>query len=140
MLMDEHVDLADISVTSPMAPFRIQEHESVAEEEEEEQQPESFVDDDNTIVLPKPSSPAPPAVETPKQGKLRVNTEVERIVVCMLLRLNLHPHQHTPQAKIWSTVGNLIMPGHPYDTSGAGAGPKPPRAKETMQAYCFIPP
>ncbi|KAJ7045389.1 hypothetical protein C8F04DRAFT_1333275, partial [Mycena alexandri] len=144
-LMDEYVDLADVSITSPVAP-RIQERaspadasqeesreetmdesvaESAAEEETvEESVAESAAGEEDTIVLPKPvviPSPPPSPVQpstadTPRKGKLRINTEVERIV-----------------AKIWSSAGDLIMPGHPFDTSGTGAGNKPPRAKETMQ-------
>ncbi|KAK0485657.1 hypothetical protein IW261DRAFT_739447 [Armillaria novae-zelandiae] len=55
--------------------------------------------------------------ETPgTNARLRVNTEVERIV-----------------AKIWATMGDVIMPGHPYRTAGDGS--KPPRAKQTMCVY-----
>ncbi|KAH7923946.1 hypothetical protein BV22DRAFT_1014298 [Leucogyrophana mollusca] len=94
-----------------------------------------------TVVLKKaPESPpstspslvtegpigAPPGVSTPphpastkpsesaKKPKVRVNNEMERIV-----------------GKIWSSVGEIIMPGHPFDTTG-GNGTKPPRAKETL--------
>jgi hypothetical protein len=35
------------------------------------------------------------------------------------------------QSKIWATVGDLIMPGNSFGTSGSG-GPRPLRAKETM--------
>lgn len=44
--------------------------------------------------------------------KIRVNSEVERIV-----------------ARIWATAGEVIMPGHPFDTT---IGNKPPRGKETI--------
>ncbi|KAF7376034.1 hypothetical protein MSAN_00018200 [Mycena sanguinolenta] len=145
LLMDEQVDLADVSITSPVAP-RMQARSSVVDEFKEEIGGEEVVeqstgesvdeppDDDPTVVLPKPAviprpvsapaSPVPPAptpatpVQTPKKGKVRVNTEVERIV-----------------AKIWSSAGDLIMPGHRFDTSGTGNGSKPPLAKETMHAF-----
>ncbi|KAJ7124885.1 hypothetical protein C8R44DRAFT_874748 [Mycena epipterygia] len=136
-LMDEHVDLADVSVSSPVAPSRMQERPSLVDDPEDdveesreesvdqpEQEDEESVDpdqeeddDDKTAVLPKRevTPPLSPAVDTPKKGKVRVNTEVERIVM-----------------KIWSSVGDLIMPGHPFDTTGTGTGSKPPRAKETI--------
>ncbi|KAJ7166481.1 hypothetical protein C8R43DRAFT_1061292 [Mycena crocata] len=137
-LMDEHVDLADVSVTSPIAPFRFEDRgsressvsleESMQDEiveEAAEETVEDSVEEEDTIVLPKPvvtppssppiEPPATPAADTPKKAKLRVNSEVERIV-----------------AKIWSSVGDLIMPGHPFDVAGTGTGKKPPRAKETI--------
>ncbi|KAJ6558598.1 hypothetical protein DFH09DRAFT_535939 [Mycena vulgaris] len=135
-LMDELVDLADVSVTSPIAPSRFQARPGLVDDPEDEvdrvdETPDETVDDpvqdreqeeDETIVLPKPAVTSPPvspvrlpATETPKKGKLRVNTEVERIV-----------------AKIWSSAGDLIMPGHPFDTAGTGSESKPPRAKETI--------
>ncbi|PSS01021.1 hypothetical protein PHLCEN_2v4079 [Hermanssonia centrifuga] len=60
-----------------------------------------------------------PQFNGPEQAKhvkarTKVTTEVERIV-----------------AKIWSTVGDVIMPGHPYDASGSSSS-RPPRAKETI--------
>ncbi|KAF7298199.1 hypothetical protein HMN09_01041800 [Mycena chlorophos] len=133
LLMDEHEDLADISVSSPVMPMRTQRpvtppDESVMEPEVESEadQTTSTVQEDDTITLPRPPTsvaPSPPpespvkpvASETPKKGKVRVNSEVERLA-----------------AKIWSTVGDLIMPGHQYDTSGSGTGKKPPHAKETI--------
>ncbi|KAJ7925161.1 hypothetical protein B0H13DRAFT_2183798 [Mycena leptocephala] len=137
LLMDEQVDLADVSISTPVAPSRIQERGSIVDNSEDESGEESAEEsaaesldeppeeDDPTVVLPKPAvtpsespptSPVqPPAIDTPKKGKLRVNTEVERIV-----------------AKIWLSAGDLIMPGHPFDTSGTGSGSKPPRAKETI--------
>ncbi|KAJ7622831.1 hypothetical protein DFH06DRAFT_1059710 [Mycena polygramma] len=140
LLMDEQVDLADISISTPVAPSRMQRRVSPADDPDEDsgeeavgepvaEYPDEPADDDATVVLPKPAvalstspppsvptSPVePPATDTPKKGKVRVNTEVERIV-----------------AKIWSSVGDLIMPGHPFNTTGSGTGSKPPRAKETI--------
>ncbi|KAJ7502759.1 hypothetical protein B0H11DRAFT_601294 [Mycena galericulata] len=140
LLMDEQVDLADVSVTSPIVPSRFQERgsvpevdleesvdasrdedsqeESVEESRDEDIQEESVdgVDDDATVVLPKPVPSSPVEPSTPKKGgKVRVNSEVERIV-----------------AKIWLSTGDIIMPGHPFNTSGTGTGNKPPRAKETI--------
>ncbi|KAJ7188389.1 hypothetical protein C8R46DRAFT_1054631, partial [Mycena filopes] len=125
-LMDEQVDLADVSITSPVAPSRIQERASPPDASQEDSREETVDEslEDATIVLPKPAvvtpspptSPAPPSADTPRKGKMRINTEVERIV-----------------AKIWSAAGDLIMPGHPFDIAGTGSGNKPPRAKETLQ-------
>ncbi|KAJ6593774.1 hypothetical protein B0H19DRAFT_1091950 [Mycena capillaripes] len=140
LLMDEQVDLADISISTPVAPSRMQQRGSVVDDPEEEDGEETLeqsaeqsvadsidesADDDPTVVLPKPAmvhsaspptSPIqPPATDTPKMGKVRVNAEMERIV-----------------AKIWSSAGDLIMPGHPFDATGSGSGSKPPRAKETI--------
>ncbi|OBZ66565.1 hypothetical protein A0H81_13479 [Grifola frondosa] len=68
---------------------------------------------------PSPSlSSSPQLTETPvhKRSKLKVTTELERIV-----------------SKIWVIVGELIMPGHPFDVTDAGTSKKrPPRAKETI--------
>ncbi|KAI9068409.1 hypothetical protein FKP32DRAFT_1672323 [Trametes sanguinea] len=48
--------------------------------------------------------------------KVKVTTELERIV-----------------EKIWATVGEMIMPGNPFDALGKSTSKsKPPRAKETM--------
>ncbi|KAG1746080.1 hypothetical protein EDB19DRAFT_2023448 [Suillus lakei] len=61
---------------------------------------------------------APAAVppESARKPKVRMNAEIEKIVV-----------------KIWSTVGEIIMPGHPFDPTGSVSGrSKPPRAKETL--------
>ncbi|TRM69672.1 hypothetical protein BD626DRAFT_624997 [Schizophyllum amplum] len=88
--------------------------------------------DEDTIIIsrpsppptppPKPSTPPPnPAMapQTPgtaKRLKVRVNAEVERIV-----------------AKIWQTVGDIIMPNHTYQVGPASSGKaKPPNARETI--------
>ncbi|KZP34297.1 hypothetical protein FIBSPDRAFT_1035367 [Athelia psychrophila] len=85
-------------------------------------------DEDQTLRLPKPPSPVseptpepppPPAAQPPtpaRQSKVKINSEMERIA-----------------AKIWATVGEIIMPGNHFDTSGSGpASSKPPRAKDTL--------
>ncbi|KAJ7783005.1 hypothetical protein B0H16DRAFT_1495004 [Mycena metata] len=152
-LMDEQVDLADISITSPAPPARVQERASPPDASQEENREETVdksvieseetadesAAEEDTIVLPKPvATPSPPpspvqpsTAGTPRKGKVRINTEVERIVVCVAL--TTEDRLTVAQAKIWSSAGDLIMPGHSFDTSGTGAGNKPPRAKETMQ-------
>ncbi|TFK44596.1 hypothetical protein BDQ12DRAFT_708501 [Crucibulum laeve] len=55
-------------------------------------------------------------IDFSKQTKTRITSEVERIVF-----------------RIWTTVGDIIMPGHPFDTSGVTTiGKKPPLAQETL--------
>ncbi|KAG2153871.1 hypothetical protein DEU56DRAFT_426235 [Suillus clintonianus] len=69
--------------------------------------------------LPAISELQSPAVVPPgsaRKPKVRMNAEIEKIVV-----------------KIWGTVGEIIMPGHPFDPTGSvSGGSKPPRAKETI--------
>lgn len=44
------------------------------------------------------------------------------------------------QEKIWATVGEVMMPGHPFDALGKSTNKsKPPRAKETMYVYTHSP-
>ena len=93
--------------------------------------------------LPQTAGPSTPVVEnrqsttdnrTPRAHsakKIRVTGDVERIVVC-------HDHgcarcfvSDLTQSKIWASVGDLIMPGNPFSTTGTG-GARPPHAKETM--------
>ncbi|KAH9083889.1 hypothetical protein EDB83DRAFT_2254749 [Lactarius deliciosus] len=63
--------------------------------------------------------------------KIRVTGDVERIVVCYD-EVCVHYFVSNPtQSKIWATVGDLIMPGNPFSTSGT-SGARPPRAKETI--------
>ncbi|TFY66225.1 hypothetical protein EVG20_g4860 [Dentipellis fragilis] len=68
-----------------------------------------------TPVRPPPQDEVQPSTPAdPKKPKLRITADVQRIT-----------------AKIWSTVGDIIMPGHPFDVSGTSVN-KPPRAKETI--------
>ncbi|KAI0661252.1 hypothetical protein C8Q70DRAFT_969737 [Cubamyces menziesii] len=111
--------------------------------EDEEDEVESVLDEDDatepTVVLQKvPSPPSPPQKprspepepvrkqERPPEPvsltsgghrpKVKVTTELERVV-----------------EKIWATVGEIIMPGNPFDALGKSTNKsKPPRAKETM--------
>lgn len=75
-------------------------------------------------TLPEAPLPANSQLKTPDAGPLMsarkpkafMNVEIENIVV-----------------KIWNTVGEIIMPGHPFDPTGSISGrSKPPRAKETL--------
>ncbi|EPQ57372.1 hypothetical protein GLOTRDRAFT_137712 [Gloeophyllum trabeum ATCC 11539] len=123
-----------------------EESPAVGEEQDHEEQPDSPEEpetetDQETVVLSKPPDEPPsptrppdtpaseielvtetPSQPTPSGGtesvrkpKVRITTEVERIV-----------------AKIWATVGEMLMPGHPYNVSGSPKTNKPPRAKETI--------
>ncbi|KAL5485000.1 hypothetical protein ACEPAI_7642 [Sanghuangporus weigelae] len=75
---------------------------------------------------PAPATPAPNVAATPRPGvtatpgtarlgRVKITTDVERIAT-----------------KIWATVGDVIMPGHPFSTAAAATTNKPPRAKETI--------
>ncbi|KAG5646305.1 hypothetical protein DXG03_003902 [Asterophora parasitica] len=166
-LMDEQVDLGDITTTSfmspippsksdlsplitaddpvilaPSMPLNLGEDQGAGDgySDLEPDDERSEGEDEKTVVYrkappesetpepPHPPRPASPAVEpvpeTPtsapsdpavKQAKVRINSEVERVM-----------------ARIWATIGDIIMPGHPFDISGRGTGSKPPRAKETI--------
>ncbi|EJD03261.1 uncharacterized protein FOMMEDRAFT_146881 [Fomitiporia mediterranea MF3/22] len=64
------------------------------------------------------ATPGPGVTATPgtaKIGRVKITMDTERIA-----------------AKIWSTVGDIIMPGHPFNTAAAATTNKPPRAKETV--------
>jgi len=65
--------------------------------------------------------------------KIRVTGDVERIVVCHDVCARCFISDST-QSKIWATVGDLVMPGNTFSTSGT-SGARPPRAKETMYDY-----
>ncbi|KAK0212981.1 hypothetical protein DFS33DRAFT_1377428 [Desarmillaria ectypa] len=147
-LLHEQVDMGDLSVasmSSPSAPSPSTRRHSipqslveVATEVVEDPQGACESRDQSSVVedvidetmqaepsaTPAGSSPEPLAADVPParvsepetpgtKARLRVNTEVERIVT-----------------KIWTTMGDVIMPGHPYRTTGDGS--KPPRAKQTI--------
>ncbi|KZT27974.1 hypothetical protein NEOLEDRAFT_1167693 [Neolentinus lepideus HHB14362 ss-1] len=85
--------------------------------------PDTSASDRTVELAPQtPSQSAPTGTaESARKPKVRITTEVERVVV-----------------KIWATVGELIMPGHPYTAPN-----KPPRAKETLahlQSLSSLPP
>lgn len=110
--MDEEVSIADVSATfaTPFAPKT----RAITPE------PDVYQEEDSIMSTPKPSSPAPapqPKLETtfepqpelepepeltpmipdtpsPKKAKVKVTTDVERIV-----------------AKIWGTMGDSLLPG-----------------------------
>lgn len=75
-------------------------------------------------TLPETPLPANSQLQTPGAGpresarkpKVFLNVEMEKIVL-----------------KIWNSVGEIIMPGHPFDPTGSISGrSRPPRAKETL--------
>ncbi|GLB37232.1 hypothetical protein LshimejAT787_0402830 [Lyophyllum shimeji] len=159
-LIDEQVDLGDVTTTLFMSPIPAgnprltpadlptdESHTQVStaptndcqvvEEDDQDEEDEPRGEEEQTVVLRKPppetgtpeprpasppelsmqGTPTPASSETPsaRQAKVKVNTEVERIT-----------------ARIWTTIGDMIMPGHPFNTSGRDVGSKPPRAKETI--------
>ncbi|PCH43834.1 hypothetical protein WOLCODRAFT_132982 [Wolfiporia cocos MD-104 SS10] len=83
---------------------------------------------------PPTPSPSPRAeeAETPlgssRHQKVRITEETERIAVCRDRISRLDRSANILQAKIWSSIGDLIMPGNPFGASAS----KPPRAKETI--------
>lgn len=66
--------------------------------------------------------------------KIRVTGDVERIVVCHVNGCARCFVSDPTQSKIWASVGDLIMPGNPFSSSGI-SGARPPHAKETMYDY-----
>ncbi|KZV61760.1 hypothetical protein PENSPDRAFT_643007 [Peniophora sp. CONT] len=70
-------------------------------------------DDSSSLIDIEPTEPLPAAIQqTPSKSRVRVTSELERIVT-----------------RIWSTVGDIIMPRNPYSVDGDN---KPPRAKVTI--------
>lgn len=143
-LLHEQVDIGDLSVASMSSPSMpspstrtrrrstpqplvevSEDSQDVGESRDQSSVLEDAIDQSiQATATPASSSPEHlagnvpaahvPEPETPgTKARLRVNTEVERIV-----------------AKIWATMGDVIMPGHPYRTTGDGS--KPPRAKQTI--------
>ncbi|KAK0461409.1 uncharacterized protein EV420DRAFT_1531880 [Desarmillaria tabescens] len=147
-LLHEQVDIGDLSVVSipspsapssstrrrsasqplvEVAPEIVEEPQDTYESRDEPPIVEGAIDETMQVesaATPAGSSSEPLAADVPPakvaepetpgtKARLRINTEVERIV-----------------AKIWATMGDVIMPGHPYRTTGDGS--KPPRAKQTI--------
>ncbi|KAI0081999.1 hypothetical protein K474DRAFT_1634730 [Panus rudis PR-1116 ss-1] len=125
--LDCTLDVNDTSIPTS-APSILAQLEAAREASPE---PVTSVDesDDFTVrIQPQPSSArepveapvestalaAPPSEDLVRKAKLKVTTELELIV-----------------SRIWSSMGEIIMPGHPFDVNGTG-GPKPPHAKETI--------
>ncbi|KAH9058815.1 hypothetical protein EDB87DRAFT_1625503 [Lactarius vividus] len=158
-LIDEDVDLSNVtsSFSTPAVPFKpsvarvapsdatvIEEEQSPTEGPEDSSALENTFDHttavhdsnaenveraDDRPLLQTTGEPSIPVVDlgqsdifptddhTPRAHsakKIRVTGDVERIV-----------------SKIWATVGDLIMPGNPFNAAGTSAA-RPPRAKETI--------
>ncbi|KAG1715739.1 hypothetical protein ID866_1407 [Astraeus odoratus] len=91
-------------------------------------------EEEKTVVLRKlpPSPPpqvtsAPPSLleRQPKSTPPKVDQPSETATTALKVRVT--PELERIAAKIWNTIGEVIMPGNSY-TSGA----KPPRARETL--------
>ena len=70
-----------------------------------------------------------------KLAKIKVTAELEHVTVYFSMTFRERVVECWIQARIWTTVGELIMPGHQFDVSSATAShgkPKPPHAKETL--------
>lgn len=141
--MHEEESVENVSDTANLRGARAKAPVKEAEDEDS--------DDDRTVMLDDPPNlsshsaqlesppPAPrepdssPSAETkeadlsrapdtePGKKRIKVTMDVERIA-----------------SKVWGTVGDIVMPGHAYDLSGSGSGPKPPRAKETMSVLLVL--
>ncbi|KAJ7594837.1 hypothetical protein C8J56DRAFT_927756 [Mycena floridula] len=113
LLMDEEVELGDVSIASIPSPTQNRAAElSLASGDDIDALDTT---EDDTVVLvpqPAPATPEPPPIpktsETPR--RMKINMETERIA-----------------AKVWGTIADLIKPGHGYDANN-----RPPRAKETI--------
>lgn len=144
LLMDEQVDFGDTSSTSFVSALP---EESTRDDMPEDPLELPTVPVTGTPTVDKssrssnvemavsPTMPASPVSSAPslpkiqnmnpsdrphKSGRIRVNTEVERIV-----------------SKIWMTVGDIIMPGSSFSPGS------PPSAKDTiahLQELCNLPP
>lgn len=69
-----------------------------------------------------------------KKQRFKITEEMENIVVSSKL---IDPRKcflliSRTQSKIWTTMGEVMMPGNPFDLTESGIGVKPPRAKETL--------
>ncbi|KAH9895052.1 hypothetical protein C8Q73DRAFT_745415 [Cubamyces lactineus] len=122
--------------------------------EDEEDEVESVLDDDEaeedsvepTVVLQKaPSPPSPPQKpRSPSPEPVRRQDRPSEPVSSTSVAQSSSSGGHRPKVKvttelervvekIWATVGEIIMPGHPFDALGKSTNKsKPPRAKETM--------
>jgi hypothetical protein len=116
---EDTVILSKASPTEPKLPLR---HESPAPRPETPPTVESKARTTPTPTEVRPVTPARSTSQTnaatpatARKSRHRITSDTERIVT-----------------KIWSTVGDLIMPGHPFNTAAAATTNKPPRAKETM--------
>ncbi|KAH7888457.1 hypothetical protein F5I97DRAFT_1924997 [Phlebopus sp. FC_14] len=103
--------------------------------EEVDQAPVEVADDEEkTVVLKEPpsSSPkdpphSPPSQPPPQPQSTPPNTSVPPEPVSKTPKVRVTPELERIVAKIWNTVGEIIMPGNPFSV-----GVKPPRAKETL--------
>ncbi|KAH8830199.1 hypothetical protein DL96DRAFT_1591980 [Flagelloscypha sp. PMI_526] len=117
---DVHGGLGDVSTTFDAELSSVQDEESTLQPAAVDEAASEPAPVATPIVPPSvsvvPIQKEPSSSDTPKKGKLKVNPEVERIT-----------------SKVWMCVGDLIQPGHDYDTAGQGNGKlRPPLAKETL--------
>lgn len=146
LLMDEEVDLANVTTSFenplPSTGIDLEEEDDKARLDYTGQTGENEPED--TVILPtrltlphipspregkEPEAQSAATAETPR--RLRVNSEVERIVVCTLVFPRRRATFPYVQAKIWTTVGDIFMPGSQYSED------KPRKAKEMMYVSPF---
>ncbi|KAG2342545.1 hypothetical protein BDR05DRAFT_934910 [Suillus weaverae] len=119
----------------------------VSDEPEEELRDNDLEADDGdqeqTVVLKKlpsslPPNPTPPEGTTPPETPLPTNPELQTLTAgppesARKPKVRMNVEIEKIVVKIWSTVGEIIMPGHSFDLTGSISGrSKPPRAKETL--------
>ncbi|KIO04432.1 hypothetical protein M404DRAFT_547693 [Pisolithus tinctorius Marx 270] len=91
--------------------------------------------EEKTVVLSKKPllpSQSPPPADTSSLRAAGADVDaavplVESRVASNASKVKVTPELERIVAKIWSTVGEIILPGNPYSN-----GAKPPRAKETL--------
>ncbi|KAF5386257.1 hypothetical protein D9615_002432 [Tricholomella constricta] len=162
-LMDEQVDLGDIttnsfsspilpsktgtvspltaaddsSIRTPTIPLNFNEEKAMEgdQEAEDEQSGGDGGEEEHTVVLrnphaapetpePRPSLPMPQAEESVPETSLSTPSDT--------------PSATQAKARIWTTIGAMMMPGHPPDTPARGIGSKPPRAKEIIAHLQYL--
>lgn len=103
-----------------------------AGEEEGNGEEEGEGEEKSVVLSKKPLLPSqsPPAAHTSSLRAADVDAAVplvESRVASNASKVKVTPELERIVAKIWSTVGEIILPGSPYSN-----GAKPPRAKETL--------
>lgn len=155
LLLDESVNLGDISTSSFGTPFPAkrahdfddspvtQPRFAAKDEESEDEQdvipPSPLYGKDEDVVPPdvpeRDHTPTPkvdPEPQTPsRRSKIQITMETEGIVVGTQWTAVINVGSPCVQAKIWATIGDLIQPGYQYPGEG-----KTLHAKETM----YVPP
>ncbi|KAF5369374.1 hypothetical protein D9758_002682 [Tetrapyrgos nigripes] len=140
LLMDEEADFGDMSVASFASPIPAPQSRFAADLEDEAEgetppdsptqrvkvpprsptpQPELPTTPPETTLEEASAQPSDPPPREAKEPKPHINVETERIA-----------------AKMWATVGDIIMPGNLFST--APGKEKPPEAKATIAHLRYL--